>query len=293
MAPCFELSPEPVSGCSSGANTGNGWCETVLHSFGIDGDGIYPTNGLVIDQQGNLYGNALSHAHYQGRVNCHGLVYELSYVSTDGWSYQPIYSAPIELDSLNNVGLAIDGAGNLYGSAGRDVFELSPNGMGGWTGTIIHHFRIFPVGFLVVNSAGNVYGTTYFGGTGSCSGGCGTVWELTLEAGKWTASVLYSFQGGSADGSSPYAGVVFDSSGNIYGTTSSGGTDGLGTVYELAFNGTSYQEKILWNFNGTDGFNPLDSLILVGGNLYGTTEYGGPSYSSTTLGSGVVFELTP
>jgi len=293
----FELSPEPVSGCPSGSNTGNGWCETVIHSFGIDGDAIFPSNGLVMDKQGNLYGNAISHAHYQGRVNCLGLIYELSPIAIgqgDGWAYKGIYSPKHENVSFNNEGLAIDGSGNLYGATGESVFELSPNGVGGFTATIIHYFKgAPPTGVPVVDSAGNLYGTSFFGGTGSCSGGCGTVWKLTPNAGKFKASTLYSFQGGTADGATPYAGVVLDSRGNIYGTTSTGGVNELGTVYELAFNGVSYQESILLNFNGTDGYDPVASLILVGGNLYGTTEYGGPSYSTTTLGDGVVFELTP
>lgn len=289
----FQLSPKPGTGCPSGSNTGNGWCETVLHSFGLDGDAIFPTNGLVLDKQGNLYGNALTHAHYHG-VNCLGLVYELSFSTIDGWTYKGIYSPRHEIyDSLNNDGLAIDSSGNLYGAAGASIFELSPNGMGGWTPTIIHHFKVPPVGVPVPDSAGNLYGTTYFGGTGSCSGGCGTVWKLSPHGGKWTASILYSFQGGSTDGSTPSAGIVLDSGGNIYGTTSFGGANGLGTVFELAFNGASYQEEILWNFNGTDGDDPVDSLILVGGNLYGTTQYGGSAYSSMNFASGVVFEVNP
>ena len=94
----------------------------------------------------------------------------------------------------------------------------------------------------------------------------------------WSEKILHSFQGGSNDGSEPFAGIVFDAAGNIYGTTEVGGNPLAGTVYELVapVGIGGYKEKVLWKFDTTNGYEPVDSLILDGaGNLYGTTPEGG------------------
>jgi uncharacterized repeat protein (TIGR03803 family) len=142
-----------------------------------------------------------------------------------------------------------------------------------------------PTGGLIFDAAGNVYGTTLGGG----SGGDGTVFELTPnQDGSWTESVLYSFSGGD-DGGYPYAGVVFDQSGNLYGTTYAGGADGDGTVFELTPNqGGGWTETVLHSFAGSDGDEPVAGVIFDAvGNLYGTTTGGGAA------GYGAVFELMP
>jgi uncharacterized repeat protein (TIGR03803 family) len=121
-----------------------------------------------------------------------------------------------------------------------------------------------PYAGLIFDGAGNLYGTTTNGGTYNA----GTVFELTPAAGgTWTESVLYNF-GSGADGGSPYAGLVFDRAGNLYGATYYGGSYGGGTVFRFNAQG----EVILHSFNGTDGNNPQASLVLdAAGNLYGTT----------------------
>ena len=133
-------------------------------------------------------------------------------------------------------GLISDAAGNLYGTAdfggafnAGTVFELSPNGSGGWTRTTLYNFNyngrdgIFPYGNLVFDAAGNLYGTTSGGGIHCAPNGCGTVFELSpQQGGGWTEKVLHSFGNGN-DGSDPFAGLVFDSAGNLYGTTTEGG----------------------------------------------------------------------
>lgn len=187
----------------------------------------------------------------------------------------------------------MDASGNIYGTTGATVFELSPNGNGGWNPTVIHTFAGLPhdgygaLGTPALDQAGNLYGTTTVGGTNNH----GTVYKLSPgENGAWTEEILYSFKG-RTDGANPVAGIVFDAAGNIYGTTALGGTGnnkGQGTVFELAALGNSrYEHTILWTFNGTDGATPYGALILDSARkLYGTTAGGGPS------NAGVVFEVT-
>jgi len=138
---------------------------------------------------------------------------------------------------------------------------------------------------LILDAAGNLYGTTSGGG----AYGFGTVFQMTPNSGgTWTETVLYSFAGGS-DGANPYAGVIFDDGGNLYGTTMYGGNYGYGTVYELALNSGTWTESVLYTFTGgKDGAIPGGDVILdATGNLYGETNNGG------VLGRGVVFQLTP
>jgi uncharacterized repeat protein (TIGR03803 family) len=282
----FELSPEPLSGCPSGSNAGNGWCETVLYSFQGGADATNPSNGLVWDSSGNLYGAA-----YDG-CSAGGCVYELSPNGSGGWTEQVIYP-------VYNwyTGLAIDSAGNLYGVDGQEhVFKLSFSD-GTWTATYIHTFTGSPKdGYPgednwdspAVDSAGNVYGTT-------CSGGSknlGTVWKLSpvttgKDKGTYKEKILHSFTS-EKTGYCPASGVTLDSSGNIYGTATAGGKHDDGTVFELAVSGTTYKEKLLWSFTGTDGESPYANPILdSSGNLYGT------AYDGGTDGYGVVYEVKP
>jgi uncharacterized repeat protein (TIGR03803 family) len=208
----------------------------------------------------------------------------------------------------------MDGAGNLYGTTEIGgahgygvVFKLAPTGSGGYTESVLYSFLgssgdgLDPFAGLIMDGAGNLYGTTYAGGNVSvstCNTGFGTVFKLAPNgSGGYTESVLYAFNGGTADGIGPYAAVVMDGQGNLYGTTKVGGSgnsdcsDGLGVVFKLAPNGSGgYTESILHTFAGgtADGQNPQTALIVDGnGNLYGTTETGGAN------NEGTVFELAP
>ena len=164
---------------------------------------------------------------------------------------------------------------------------------------IIHQFEVpkSPYGSLVMDAAGNLYGTTTEGGGSGCGGsGCGFAWKLAPNPdGTWgILSLLHSFQNG-ADGTDPSAGLIFDAAGNLYGTTQFGGAYGFGgVVFKLAPNpdGT-WTETVLHSFgNDGDGFHPIAGLVFdVAGNLYGTT-YGGPG-SGCAEGCGVVFKLAP
>jgi len=152
--------------------------------------------------------------------------------------------------SYPSAGLIFDAAGNLYGTtlrggdSGEDdgtVFELTPAAGGGWTETVLHYFNnsgtdgIEPYAGLIFDAAGNLYGTTFAGGaSGNCGGGCGTVFELSPSGSGWMEQVLHSFIG-RPDGFGPYAGLIFDGTGNLYGTTVYGGSSGTddGVVFEL------------------------------------------------------------
>ena len=287
----FELSPEE----------GGGWTEKVLHSFNDNGvDGSYPLAGLTFDAAGNLYGMT-----QQGGINsCDGkncgTVFELSPRQDGGWTETVLHDFNNNgRDGVNpQAGLIIDDSGNLYGTTYRGgihnsgtAFELSPQQGGSWTETVLHSFGhdsdgITPDANLTIDAAGNLYGTTYNGGIH----GRGIAFELTpREGGGWTETVLHSFGNGS-DGANPYAGLIIDANGNLYGTTLAGGIHTAGTAFELSpRQGGGWTETILHSFgNGTDGNSPYAGLIFdAAGNLYGTTLEGGiHSY-------GVVFEITP
>src|SRR5579872_1977741 len=207
--------------------------------------------------------------------------------------------------------LARDAAGNLYGTTndGGDstcgngggcgtVFELSLNGTGGWTETVLHAFGggsdgAFPRAGLVLDAKGNLYGTTFQGGgSNACNLGCGTIFELTLTAGMWTESILYAFTG-QADGANPAAGLVFDRNGNLYGTAFGGGASttcgggGCGVVFQFRQVAGRWEETVLYNFTNPGPANPVNGVVLdYLGDLYGNGQGG-------VYGGGAVFRLIP
>ena len=175
------------------------------------------------------------------------------------------------------------------------------------TEKVLHRFiggsdGMDPAATLAADAAGNFYGTTVSGGTGTqCTNGCGTVFELSpLKGGKWKETVLYSFTGGS-DGKNPYGGVTLDSKGDLYGTTVAGGSggtcsgDGCGVVFLLSKAGKKWVETVMYNFTGgADGFGPGGAVVFDNaGNLYGTTPDGGNLHKCNGGGCGVVYEISP
>jgi uncharacterized repeat protein (TIGR03803 family) len=283
----FELSPRE----------GGGWTETVLHSFGHGTDGVEPVGSLVRDAAGNLYGTTTS-----GGIHLFGTVFELSLRENGGWTESVLHSFNLNFSDGASPysGLIFDAAGNLYGTTQEGgihnagtVFELSPREGGGWTEKVLHSFNYgfvdgaYPDSNLVLDAAGNLFGTTASGGVHVS----GTVFELSPnDHGGWTETVLHSF-GSGTDGYTPLAGLVFDDAGNLYGTTDQGGIHGWGTAFELMpSEDGSWAEKVLHSFNldGLDGAGPVAGLIFDGaGNLYGTTVGGGIHLFGT------VFELSP
>jgi len=172
------------------------------------------------------------------------------------------------------------------------VYKLSPNGHGSFKLTVLYDFQGMPdaanpYGGLISDAAGNLYGTTYFGG----AAGMGAVFELTPGPnGTWQENILYNFQGGT-DGSFPTTTLLFDSTFRLYGTTSTGGRPSCdcGTVFSFTLSRGHWKEKLLHHFGVRhDGSYPNYGLSFdAAGNLYGTTPVGG------TGGQGMVFQLTP
>jgi hypothetical protein len=272
------------------------WNEKVLYSFQGVPDGATPAGGVVFDKAGNLYGTTID----GGSSSCRsiqqcGTVYQLAPPTTKGdpWTETVLYvfKGNASNDGASPFGgLAIDSAGNLYGTTGYGgtgdcvllgtkmgcgtVFELSPPQQkgGAWTETVLYSFPTakqgyVPWGDLVFDSAGNLYGATEFGGGfGTCDQNiylyCGAVFELSppkTKGGKWTEKVLHGFRGKS-DGANPNGGLVLDSKGAIYGTTYGGGNEseecgieGCGTVFDLkppTKQGGAWTEKQLHVFAG-------------------------------------------
>jgi len=256
------------------------WKEKVLYSFQGGTDGAVPTGAVVLDQAGNLYGVT----NQGGAANCS----PIAYCGT--------------------------------------VFQLAPPVKSGdpWTETVLYIFKgkkfndgEYPEGGLVSDAAGNLYGTTGYGGAGDCVllgilGGCGTVFELSppqQKGGAWKETILYSFPT-AKQGYVPAGDLVFDGAGNLYGATLFGGTKGTtcdafyggqcGVVFELSplkAKPGRWTEQVLHNFaGGTDGANPNGGLVLDSeGAIYGTTASGGNQgcKSDSGIGCGTVFELNP
>ena len=276
------------------------WTESVLYSFTDGLDGGSPLGDLVFDQEGNFYGT----------TSAGGYLHDGTVFKVDTLGNETVLHSFNSTDGADpRAGLIKDEAGNLYGTTlfgGRNegcppvevygcgtVFKVDATG----TLTDLYRFSlppdaIEPSGNLVLDKAGNLYGTTTQGGSGDCFAysrelgkvqvGCGTVFKLDSTGGQET--VLYSFLGGSDK--NPLAGLVLDAAGNLYGTTYGvAGGDG-GTVFKVDASGN---ETVLYRFTGgSDGANPSCTLAFdAKGNLYGTTQGGGAN------GHGVVFEITP
>ena len=267
----------------------------VIHSFsGLDGEA--PFAGPTLDRSGNLYGTT-----YAGGSFGAGSVYRLS-PSGSSWILTRLYSFKAGADGTGPGfgSIAIVQNCSLFGTtegggAFGTLFEVRPTGSNcpkaksQWKESIVHSFGTGqdgaqPIGGVVFDAAGNYYGTTSLGGTY----GQGTVYKGSRSGQSWTESVLYSFTGGT-DGANPPAGVTVDASGNLYGTSSFGGANGVGVVYKLSPNGSGWTETVLYSFTGqNDGQNPVGGLILdAAGNLYGGTFDGGVN------GGGTVYELSP
>jgi uncharacterized repeat protein (TIGR03803 family) len=293
-----------------------GWTEKVLHNFGGGTDGADPYGGVIFDAAGNLYGTTSAGGAYKG-----GTVFELSPGTNGTWTEKVLHSfVPGHTGYVSGPlsGVVFDTVGNLYGttyggglgsdncdpteaSCGR-VFELSPGANGKWNEKTLHQFRGLPDGAnpwagVTLDKTGNVYGTTYWGGTGQCHDGygkvigCGVVFRLSpSQNGKWSETVLHSFVVNGFDGSNPFAKLTSSSSGNLYGTTSGGGTRAGGTIFKMTrYPDGVWTESVIYNFGRDgDGSDPEAGLIFgVTGKLYGTTGFGGE------YADGTVFEFAP
>ncbi len=285
--------------------------EATLYRFKAQTDGDNPLAGLVADSSGNLYGTASDNSRGGGTI------FEMSPPASGGsWTYTVLYTLDYVPDgALPWAALLRDSSGNLYGTTAEGgsascgtVFELSPPSVSGspWTFNVLYTFAggtdgCYSAASLIMDSLGNLYGTTETGGNNTGASNLGTVFELSPPAGgsgAWTETVLYRF--GSSrknDASVPAAAVVLGAHGFLYGTTFYGGASNVGTVFALqppSAPGAPWIEHILYTFNN-EGSNPASSLISDGhGNFYGTTA-DGPENEGQCNGTycGRIFEISP
>ena len=271
--------------------------EKVLHDFN-NTDGDIPYSSLIFDAAGNLYGTTV-YGGFTGscKSNGCGTVFELTPDGRGGWRETVLhrFAYGTRDGHYPQAGLVFDAVGNLYGTTAfggsgpctdgcGTVFELTPKKGGGWTEKVLHSFNgkdgRFAEAALILDASGNLYGATPVGGAYDY----GTVFELTRKSGgAWAAKVLHNFKGGYGS----YGSLVFDSSGNLYGTTGGGGTYNYGTVFKLTPNARGHWTgTVLHSFDGKDGLQPLAGLIFKKGILYGTTLSGG------AYGGGTVFEVS-
>ena len=280
----FEISPL----------SGGGWKFSVIYVFRGEEDGASPTQGVIIDSAGNLYGVSST------------TVFELSPTPEGGWIHSVLHVFP---QSASLLGLTLDASGNLFGATAYGgtfngncelgcgtVYELSLVS-GVWKQTTLYSFTgnadgATPLGGVTLDSSGNVYGVAALGGNlDACPGGCGTVYELTPSGSTWNETVLLTFN--YTNGEQPHGRLIFDSAGNLYGTTEfdNQGNCGCGVVYKLSpVSGEGWTQTLLQVFEGGSGGKfPQAGLVPDGsGNFYGTTSGGGNKTES-----GTVYEITP
>jgi uncharacterized repeat protein (TIGR03803 family) len=279
----------------------------VIHNFTGGQDGATPYSGLTVDKVGNLYGSAL----YDGGGK--GTIFQLKHKGA-GWVFNVLYSftggddgagpqfkggalvfgpdGTIFGTTNGGGGGTCDGSGAPYPGCGT-VFNLRPpptackSALCPWMETVLHRFTgtndgFNPEGSLLFDQAGNIYGTTIYGGLN----GFGTIYELTPSAGSWTETVAYDF---GSDGHYPISGVIMDDAGNFYGTTYLGGSVNIGTAFQLVPSNGSLTENFHYSFlGGQDGGRPIAGLIFdQSGNLYGAASDDGIN------GGGTFFQLLP
>ena len=272
----------------------------VLHAFTGGTDGAKPVAGVSVARAGVLYGT--TSAGGVGGTGGNGTVFKLA---QDGstWIFSPLYEFVGQADGITPLaGVVIGPNGALYGTTtygggefgAGTVFELTPPATFCrsitcyWHETVLHSFSggsqdgAEPAeGNLTFDNAGNIFGTTFIGGTHND----GTVFELQASGGGWTETILYNFTGGSG-GWSPASGVIFDAAGNLYGNTQGSGT--YGTVYQLMPSGGNWVEHTLAELTQSTGTTPYGTLTMdSSGNLYGTADGYGPN------GGGTVYKLSP
>jgi uncharacterized repeat protein (TIGR03803 family) len=285
---------------------------TVLHNFYYAADGEYPVTGLTIDAAGNLYGTTSTGGN---GGHGYGTVFKLKHAGS-GWIVNVLYgfSGGDGISPQGRVALARDGtvygttiqgggSGNKCPGGCGVVFRLTPppsapkSVLAPWNETIVHGFNgtdgFEPQGDLILDQAGNIYGTTLNGGSQACNNsgqlGCGVVYEvIATKDGGWDETLLFAAQGGSA-GSEPIGGVVFDPSGNLYGALEATGPFNWGLIFQLSPSGPGWKEQSAYIFSGgSNGGVPEAGLIAdASGNVYGTTRFGGIN------SCGTVFQLTP
>jgi len=279
----------------------DGWAESLAYSFTAS-TGVTPS-GLTA-YKGNLYGVTI----YGPKSTGAGSVYELT-EKKGKWTHSTIYDLIGSTDGYEPIGFVTFDEGNIYGATpyggtteSGSIYEIS-DATKKWVFTTIYSAPDTPGGAfpsaLITDSKGNLYGSFDGGGSSACEFGCGSVFELEKTSTGWNLITLYEFSS-VTDGEGPGA-LVFDSSGNLYGTTFLGGTgsctfyqySGCGTVFKLTKKRSSWTKSTVYDFTGgSDGQFPNGNSLAIdsSGNLYGLT-IGGSSYG--TSGYGSVFKIEP
>lgn len=289
----------------------------VLHNFQGNRDGQQPRTSLIMDKHGNLYGTTIAGG--TGGSGGNGTVYELSR-SGNKWTETIVHRFSLIKNGANPSGPVMFGrGGDLYGETADGgnsscsgsaapgcgvVYRLAPRAKGGWTESVLHAFDatdgFLPSSGLVADAAGNLYGSTQYGGSASVTG-YGIIFELTHgPRGRWSFRIIHRFTKTTASaGIVPLGTMAFDASGNLYGTTFNGGkltnacifgyNPGCGVVFKLATGSHhGWKYSLLHTFNNTpDGALPTGVVLSGQGKLYGTTLTGGK------FDLGTAFEVTP
>lgn len=274
------------------ANTDSGYLEFPLYRFCEErgcADGALPYADVTVDKGGALYGTT-----YEGGTNNSGVVFKLTPKRDGSYKESVLYSfcpqAGCEDGSYPRSDVIRDATGAIYGTTlyggsknSGVVFKLTPSSSG-YTESVLHAFTgadgLYPEAGVVADAGGALYGTTATGGGSGCDTGCGVVFKLTPSGSQYTETVLHAFTGGD-DGTDPYAGLLLDKHGNLFGVTAEGGGtgcygNGCGVVFEMKRAGTAYSESVLHAFAGTDGSAPVATLAFgKQGEIYGTTSSGG------------------
>lgn len=280
----FELMPS-----SSGK-----WSEVVLHSFpSSPNDGQDPTGGLILDAAGDLYGTTEG----GGGPYRYGTVFRLT-PDSDGWKETVLRRfGQHDYGGDPQSALAIDRAGNLYGTAPASAFELTPDSHG-WKEIILHEFTdqngdgFGAYAGVIMDAEGDLYGQTAMGGTGTgCGGGCGTVYELQPTSAGWEEHILHDFGTGGDNMAYPEGPLMLDKAGNLYGTAG-GGAYTYGAVYKLTLQSDGrWKSTIIHSFTGGANGESVGGGVVMdkAGNLYGTTTAGGDQNCEC----GLVYKLVP
>ena len=302
--------------CPGGYNTGCGTVYTIdaagserlVYSFRGKPDASEPFAGLI-RHNGVFYGTTASGGNYKpcysyGGNGC-GTVFEIEPTGHERLLYQfkgSFGSGPVDGQGPMG-GLIVDPSGSFYGTTpfgGKDesgtIFKITKSGKE----SVLYSFTggsdgARPYSGVIRDASGNLYGVAYFGGNSACTGGCGTIFELSTSG---SLNVLYQFTGGT-DGGNPMGGMVMDGSGSLYGTAQNygnlscnkrGGNPGCGTIFQLS---AKHEVKVLHEFAGSpDGAVPSENLIVdANGNLYGTTSFGGDGKCNGGYSCGTVFEV--
>jgi uncharacterized repeat protein (TIGR03803 family) len=288
-------------GCEGGCGvvyqltqSGGGWVQSVIYNFTGGNDGSGPGSGLTFDAKGNLYGMTPTGGQYG-----FGVIFQLQPQASGTWKFAVVHAFTGGTDGgTGSAGRFIfDKAGNFYGVAtvggsngDGTAFEVSPSGSH-WKFQTLYSFKGqpdagYPYGGLAFDASGSLYGTTYYDGGHDL----GAVYKVTHKTSAWSESVLYSFKGGS-DGSSSISNVVFDSAGNMYGTTSEGGANcSCGVIFKLAPGSNGHwTESVAYRFQGApDAGFAYNGMVGDGaGNFYGATVHGG------TNDDGTIYKFTP